>query len=506
MVVMTDVGPLILFRTDASPTIGSGHLMRCLTLAAELKRRNARIVFVTRELPRYLNERMRQARHRHIVIDDGEAAGTADADATLLVFERLREVPRWVVIDHYGLGAAWETAVNAAGSSVLAVDDLANREHLAEVLLDQNLVSDMEGRYVGLIPATTMTLLGPRFALLQPDYGNARANISRGKSVKRVLAYFGAADNNLTTLAAAAHIQNSLPETTLDLVLDEANGQFAALRALSTSQPSIVLHRPMSSLARLMAAADLFIGAGGATSWERLCLGLPSIIVTMADNQVPIAAELHRRGFATWLGESGSVTVGTMARAVARSLAEEAPKERVAAMMQSVDGLGVKRVCDVLHLAQGAELRCRNVCQNDKNLLLAWANDRGTRRYAFQQQTINSIEHAAWFAKRLENPDIDFFIIESPFGIPAGHVRFERDHQQTWAISYLLAPTFRGRGLGQRLLKAGLDVFATRHPEASTFGFVKPKNSASVSIFRALGFEESLDDTRGNLIFRRSAI
>ncbi len=464
--------------------------MRCLSLAEALKARGAVVAFAMRTLPGGLSERVRLRGFEALDMDgrlDISEAGDAAQTRAALVFK-----PDWIIVDHYRLGAAWETAMRQTGASIMAIDDLADRAHDCDVLLDQNLVSGMRERYQELAGGAFLQLLGPRYALLRQEYQAARAKLSRKAGpVRSILAYFGAADGMLTLMAARAFLSLKLSDVRLDVVLDDKNPQNDEIRRLAGQSDIIKLHSQTPDLIDAMASADLCLGASGATTWERLCMGLPAIVATMADNQVPIATELARRGLITWIGDAKDLQTDTMAAAIASAVKEGFSASHIKAMMDTVDGLGVERVCDALIVRAGEPLVIRKIHPDDKAMILEWANNSGTRSQAFNPLPITAEDHERWFAKRLADPSVAFFIAETKHGIPAGQVRFETSADGAREISYLVAPLFRGRGLGQSVLAGGLAAFSEAYGPAPMRGLVKAGNAASARIFRALGFAES---------------
>ena len=464
--------------------------MRCLSLAEALKARGAIVVFAMRSLPGGLSDRVQARGFEAIEIDaprDMSEAEDAAQTRAALTFN-----PDWIVVDHYRLSAVWETAMRQIGASILAIDDLADRAHDCDALLDQNLVSGMQERYSGLADSAMLRLLGPRYALLRQDYRTARAKLPRKAGpVRSILAYFGAADRLLTLMAAQAFLTIDLGGVRLDIVLDKGNPQHDEVSRLCAQSDLVKLHAQMPDLIDAMARADLCLGASGATTWERLCMGLPAIVVTMADNQVPIATELARRGLITWIGDAKDLQTDTMAAAIGRAVKRGFSASQIEAMMETVDGLGVERVCDAITVRAGETVVIRKVQPGDKGMVLEWANDPGTRSQAFNPSHISAEDHERWFAKRLADNRVAFYIAETDHGVPAGQVRFEAAADGTREISYLIAPLFRGRGLGQSVLAGGLAAFSEEYGPAPMRGLVKAGNAASARIFRALGFAES---------------
>ncbi|KTG16106.1 MULTISPECIES: UDP-2,4-diacetamido-2,4,6-trideoxy-beta-L-altropyranose hydrolase [unclassified Guyparkeria] len=309
---MTD-GETIVFRTDASLQIGTGHVMRCLTLADALRGQGRECHFICREHPGHLVDAIRERGFPVHVLPVSEeqggqsAAGPAhapwlgaswetDARQTAEVLQGLH--PSWVVVDHYALDARWEATVRPQGTGLMVLDDLADRSHQADVLLDQNL-GRQAGDYGGLVPEDCRLLIGPRHALLRPEFAQLREDSLRRRRrsprLKRLLVSMGGMDkDNVTGKVLDALRAAPLPS---DLQIDVVMGGNAPWlrqvqdQAAAMPRPTRVMV-DIPDMAQRMAEADFAIGAAGSTSWERCCLGLPAVMVVLAENQRGIAAAL----------------------------------------------------------------------------------------------------------------------------------------------------------------------------------------------------------------------
>jgi UDP-2,4-diacetamido-2,4,6-trideoxy-beta-L-altropyranose hydrolase len=499
----------IFFRVDASLTAGVGHVMRCLTLAGELRNSGATVSFISRENSGnfcdlieekgFLLYRLSAPSARDAVFESFPvhaswlgAPWLDDARQTLAILTAQAEKPAWLVVDHYAIDQRWEYLVAPAVTRLMVIDDLADRFHQCDLLLDQNLVAGFETRYAGKVPSTCGLLLGPKYALLQNDYlkQRKRSVVSRD-AVRRIFVFFGGADReNLTARSISAFLTLDRPEIELDVVLGTSHPYADAIRLLVEGHKNIHLHRNLSSLATLMGQADLAMGAGGTASWERLCLGLPTLVVTLADNQRPIAAELHQRKLILWLGDQDEVDESVFASAL-RELIEGWPQNHLHSGSEYVDGLGARRVCTAMCIDSSTVLRVRRANFADEFLLLEWANDPATRANAFTSSHITPQAHARWFQGYMQNTkDCHLYIVETDEGDPIGQVRFEYA-KDAWTVDYSLAPVLRGRGLGNHLLNAALlqlDAEVRDVRDALVIGKVKSGNLASRKVFESLGF------------------
>jgi UDP-2,4-diacetamido-2,4,6-trideoxy-beta-L-altropyranose hydrolase len=483
--------------------IGSGHVMRCLALAAALRERGESVCFVCRQRSGDLADDI-AARGFEVaklpartVVDSGAdpyaswlgASWTDDADETLRVIDKLGWRPSWLIVDHYGTDHRWEAALRPAVERIMVIDDLANRDHDCDLLLDQNLVAEQEERYSGRLPATCTTLLGPGFALLQPEYSELHPRMPpRAGPIRRILLYFGGDDRNgLTQRALAAVCRPCTPDVAVDVIL--ASNQPVNAHVSAGAGVAVTFHHQVESLAPLIARADLCVGAGGATSWERLCLGLPAIVITRAQNQRPIAAELHRRELVNWLGDEEQVDAGLIGRAVQALIESGLDGTWSERCLGFVDGQGAGRVCDVMLTGATDGFHARHAHPVDEQQLLAWANDPVTRRSGFWADRITPEGHHRWFDQRLRNVDgCHLYIVETRRGSAVGQVRFESSGDE-WEVHYAVGPAFRGRGIGRELLRTALQQLRCDVGPVVVRGLVKAANKRSASIFESLGFE-----------------
>lgn len=496
----------VAIRVDASLTAGLGHVMRCLTLAQELREHGATVSFISREHPGNLCVLIEERGFSvsrlpvpaaNMVFDNAPvhaawlgASWQEDARQTLAALDTTAEKFDWLVVDHYAIDHRWETAVASSVTRMMVIDDLADRQHACALLLDQNLVAAFDIRYSDKVPATCTLLLGPKYAMLQPDYAELHeASVTPAGPIRRIFVFFGGADErNLTGRSLSAFLALGKSDIEVDVVISAGSPHASAIRRQIQGCENIHLHSNLHSLAPLMRQADLAIGASGTTSWERLCLGLPAIVVTLADNQRPIAEELNRRRLIRWLGHQDDVTESDFLQALRELVAQVSLKNEFSNGMQIIDGKGVHRVWAAMVATSASSLLARKATLADESLLLKWANDPATRANAFSQSKITAQEHRQWFRSRVHNgDDYHLYIVETAEGVALGQVRFERA-DATWIVGYSLAPIFRGLGLGNPLLDAALLQLRTEESDPFVFGEVKVDNMASCKVFESLGF------------------
>jgi UDP-2,4-diacetamido-2,4,6-trideoxy-beta-L-altropyranose hydrolase len=450
----------VAFRTDASREIGSGHVMRCLALAAELGSRGAEITFVCRALPDHYASLIAQAGHS-LVEHDAVAAD-------------------WLVVDHYGLDARWEREQRAHARKILAIDDLADRHHDCDVLVDQNLVA--QERYAGKVPAGCELLLGPRFALLRPEFAQAREGSEQRRPAPRVLVMFGGADPEDLTSRCVELLAKIGFAGPLDVVAGPLYQPPGDMR-------SVTLHRAPSNIAELMARAELAIASPGVASWERCVVGLPTVAIAFAANQEAPAEALAAAGAHWYVGRAGSFSEDYLA-AVLRHALEDANARAAMrhAALAVCDGRGAKRVADRMLGGKSIELRAASAA--DAELLHAWRNDERARRHFFDPAAISFADHLQWLQHCLRDPQRRLFIALEQ-GVPAGCLRLDlRD--EVAEISFYVNPERFGEGIGTAILRAARDwTLANLAGVRRLSGAVLESNRASHAAFAAAGYARS---------------
>lgn len=313
------------FRVDASIDIGTGHVMRCLTLAEALALRGADSHFICREHTGHLIDHIRAkgfVTHvlpkRDVRACDAPAdsfsmrsapvhfywLGTTqekDAEECASILSRIR--PDWLVVDHYALNERWETSIKDYCSRLLVIDDLADRSHQCDLLVDQTL-GRRKSHYSGLVPIQCDLLCGPRYALLRPEFAKWRPYSLRRRAStdpRHILITMGGVDKHNMTGRVLEVLGENLPDKNYKatVVLGRSAPWLEQITAVSKnmSVPTEV-RVGVNNMAQLMAESDLAIGAAGATAWERCCLGLPSFMFILARNQRLIARSLERAGAA----------------------------------------------------------------------------------------------------------------------------------------------------------------------------------------------------------------
>ena len=498
----------IAIRADASLAIGTGHVMRCATLGQALRIAGHSVQMICRDLPGQMVARLAEMGFETTTLPAPAASfqpgaeGPAHAAWAMVPWQTdaaetraaLHPGTDWLIVDHYAFDHRWQTALRHVAHHIMVIDDLADRAHDCDLLLDAN-AGRIAADYDGLLPLHAERLISPHHALLRPEFALARdASRTRrqaaGHALRHALIFMGGADLPDATGAILRHLSRipDLPLTALTVVMGTQAPALARVRAQAAGMPipTQVLTN-VADMAALMAQADLAIGAAGGTAWERCASGLPTLLVTLADNQRGGAAALETLGAAVVLGDAGDAALGQNLTKALRTLNDP---RALGAMSQAaarlVDGKGTARAVAALE----APLTLRAATEDDATAVWAWRETLDPMALASGPNPPLA-DHLAWFARALIDPNRHLLIADA--GTPAhpvGHLRLDHSRAGAADISILLAPDARGRGLGLRLLTQALT-------QARAMGLtqinaqVHADNTASRALFAAAGFQET---------------
>lgn len=473
----------IVIRADAAAHIGAGHLMRCLALADEVAAQGLTVDFVTRSDEQPWGELLRMHGHRVFRLPSNIEHWTQDLDATRQTLAD--HACDWLVVDHYSLAQEWETGMRSHARHILAIDDIS-RTHDCDVLLDQNVIDDKLA-YAASTPAGCRRLLGPYYALLRSEFAAPpqRSDLPAGPVRNVVIAFGGSDPTGETGKAIEAFELSRLPGARAQVVVGAANPRAEELRQRYGHVPSLDFHVQPERISELLSAADIAIGAGGISTWERARLGVPSIVISVADNQRSLAEQLAVRGCHCYLG-GGEVSV----KALADSLVTLAmnPFLRAAFSRSSralCDGHGTRRVAAVL---RSSSIVLRPATISDSDSLYSWRNAETVRRHSGSPDPISRSEHQRWLQEVLAD-DTRHLLIGADAQGAVGVIRYDVCGASAEVSIYLVLERM-GQGLGTALLSAGQAWLVANVPGVrEVTARVRHENVASMAMFEASGYE-----------------
>jgi UDP-2,4-diacetamido-2,4,6-trideoxy-beta-L-altropyranose hydrolase len=489
----------IAFRTDAAIHIGSGHFMRCLTLAIELKKQGAQIRFISRDLPMHLREMLIASGMEFVSLAsetsaaaDGTLAhakwlGTSQAQDAQASIQALSDrIWDWVVVDHYALDVQWERAIREITRQIMVIDDIADRQHECEILLDQNLYADMQTRYNNKVPLHCQQLLGPRYALLREEFRELRKQTNpRTGAVKKILVFFGGVDaDNYTGLAIQALSEVTNEKILVNVVIGAQHPYREQIKQACAAE-GYICHVQTAQMARLMSEADLAVGAGGTATWERCCLGLPALSLCIAENQREQIADAAEAGIL--YSPFGGENLVALIQRHTKALLENPPLLKLisAAGMSAVDGKGAARIASAMNVL-GIKIRPAN--EADSQQLFEWRNHPTIRAVSRNSLPIAWEDHLKWFESLKANKERALLIgyVENK---PVGVVRFDKEGDVA-EISIYLVPEGGFTGQGRNLLLNAEQWLKTNRPDIKRIrASVLGKNTVSQQLFLSANYQ-----------------
>lgn len=472
----------VTFRVDATLQLGTGHLMRCLTLAEWLREEGATCQFISSSNP--LNQLItdRGFELHRIALPEHDQTEFSDAEYSLAAMPAESD---WVVVDNYSLGERWERSIRPACRFVAAIDDLADRRHDVDLLIDQNQLPDALTRYEHLVESKTERLLGAKYALLREGFArNGRSD--RDGRLQRILIGFGGTDPTNETGKALEAI-NSLEwhNRHIDVVAGSLHPNLSDLKRYCEPHPQWHLHIDTNQIAGLMRDADLAIGACGISTWERCASSLPSVVVTTADNQHPLALAIAENGAGIWLGDGITTSTDDLRRAL--KVLDRAPHTLISMSRQAAamcDGRGVSRVGRRLFARL---LTLRPATAEDEKPMLVWRNHPLVLAFSGNGKPIPEARHHEWYSSVLADKSRVLLIAES-MEQPVGVLRFDNIDLAETEVSIFLQPQAMGKQWGLPVLQSGLNWLSTHSAVTRVIARIHPDNHASLQIFSAAGF------------------
>lgn len=501
----------IAFRVDASIDIGTGHVYRCLTLAKRLHDLNHHCVFVCKDHVSNLIEFIQKASFEVKVINSQtqpqhfdsieiklahscwlQGSQIEDAESFIALFSNT-DFPEMVIVDHYALDSVWENKLKDAFNPILMViDDLCDRKHNCDFLLDQTFSRNAE-EYASFVNSDTSLLLGTKYSLLRDEFLKLRNNALRKRRAtinpKKLIITMGGVDQNNFSLKFInlLYFANLLDKFSVTLVIG-AQSPFKDSLIKCCNQLNVNVIINANNMSELMLENDVAIGAMGGTTWERSVLALPTLNIEIADNQSDIAQRLSRIGILT--SKAYDIDVHQLEVYLNKIVSDY--QNYVSLVANICDGLGVERV--IQHL-----FPINNKIDENITLLLAQNDDikfifdlqqqPETRRYARNKNVPVWAEHEKWMAQKIEDPNCYFYIIHCEES-KVGSLRIDKiadySNNRTYEISIFVDPVYFGKSIASAALKRLLFL----HRNKDFLATVLEGNQASHGLFKKLGFDK----------------
>jgi UDP-2,4-diacetamido-2,4,6-trideoxy-beta-L-altropyranose hydrolase len=329
-----------------------------------LKKNGAQVCFVARSLPSYLSQMLQDRNINLYPLQEGGSAEELDdlphskwlkmsqhEDAMQMLEVLGSNKFEWLIVDHYAIDCRWESLLRGVANKIMVIDDLADRQHDCDVLLDQNYYHDMNDRYVEKVPGHCRLLLGPTYALLRNEFREVRESVKkRDGTITNVMVFFGGMDSMNTTGLVIKVLESINLPISVDVVIGSEHPDLYGIKN-SCEINNFTCHIQTREMAKIMNEADLAISAGGSANWERCCLGLPSIIIATALNQVKLSRELADLKVCQFIGDVNDISILDIGRSLCKLYGE---KDKLIEFskngMELVDGWGAFKVIESMEL------------------------------------------------------------------------------------------------------------------------------------------------------------
>jgi UDP-2,4-diacetamido-2,4,6-trideoxy-beta-L-altropyranose hydrolase len=488
----------IAVRVDASVHIGVGHVMRCLTLADSLQRQGAEVSFICRAHKGNLIQYIKDKGYIVYPLEFSDKVFSGDGSGTLAHMNWLGTTqnndakdcqsamealcPDWLIVDHYALDFRWHNQFKEKYKKLMVIDDLADRKHDCDLLLDQTF-GRKEKDYVGFVPHGCKLLLGTNYALLRPEFPQWREYSlqRRVKSeLKNIIISMGGIDqNNLTGQVLEVLKTCTLPqEVTITVILGAATPNIDMVKLLAVTMPYVTnVKVNVENMAELMTNADLAIGAAGSTTWERCCLGLPSIQLVVAVNQMLIAKNLREACVIEYIENLSDLPV---------KLNETVKKFKKLSLLSSMvtDGDGSKKVCDYMisNVSIDEMITLKPISINDCEYVYSLQTTE-SRKFSINPVKPSWAEHIEWFEKTIYEYSSVLFIIMLG-QLPTGFIKFDNINGKDINVSIIIDSKYSGRGIAKKSLSQFIKLQPGRYFKAT----IHKENIPSQKVFENIGF------------------
>jgi UDP-2,4-diacetamido-2,4,6-trideoxy-beta-L-altropyranose hydrolase len=478
----------LVIRADSTSQIGTGHIMRCLSLAQAWQDKGGEVTFISHcesnsLKQRLLDEGMLLTTIEKIYPEPGDLECTLE---TLSAISHQQSAKCWLVLDGYNFDAIYQKCIKEKGYRILWIDDYGHADHYyADVVLNQNIYAN-PAFYLHREPYTQL-LLGTSYALLRREFKKWQGWKRKiPEMARKVLVTLGGGDpDNVTLKVIHALKQVDIPELEAIIVIGPANPNQELLEQSVSDYTNFQLIKNAFNMPELMAWADLAISAGGSTCWELAFMRLPNLIVVLVRNQVQVATALNDYGLSINIGWHNHISVIDIAHKLNNMIKNSTKlKEMMNAEKFKIDAHGCDRIINVMDCE---DMLLRKASIEDCELLFNMVNDSKTRQSAFQSSPILFDKHLEWYTKKLNDIDVVQFVAMNHENRAIGQIRFDLKNGES-VIDISIIKDFRGLGYGARLIRKGVDIMMKTIKVDKFNAYVKRNNHASIKSFEKAGF------------------
>ena len=473
----------VLFRVDSSSYLGGGHLSRCIELAKFFVGKNHEVYFLCKNLEGNLNYWIKSEKFQLLTINKDIIDLESELIETEQIISKYKKFSS-LVVDHYKLDYRWENKMRKFADRIVVIDDLANRKHDCDFLIDQNCFEDSESRYEKLVSKKTVKLLSPKYAIVKKEFHNFKSEKNRFNKIKNLFICFGATDPSNHTLATLKTLRKiDYRFHSINIFTTAGNKNLASIEKESRKINNCYFHKNNEDLPKILSNSDLAIGAGGTMCWERAYLGIPTIAFAIAKNQVENLSALIKEGIV--LGESTNLKPDVKKiefwlkmildnKSLAKKLSQKSKK--------LVDGFGIQRIYESIY---PTKYNFRFVNLGDSENIFNWRNSMTIRSISKDKKVLDYESHLRWFKKKLSDKNVLFLIAEFQSN-PIGVIRFEIEENDAFISIYKVPKSPKSFGL---IKKSSMWLFSNYPNIKKIKAEILADNEKSYNAFSYAGFK-----------------
>ena len=480
-------------KTDANEDIGSGHLQRCLNLAEFLKKEND-VTFLFCNTSSLIIKEVKEKFKATIFKNNKDLL-----NKTKKLLKK--NSYNFLILDDYSINYIWEKAIYRHFSKVLVIGDDLNKKRYCDLYLNQNVIDDKSQKSLLKKFSTIKCLLGPKYALLDKNYLKYAGKERSKNYLKNIVVSFGGSDKeNLTDKVLNILSQRKFNQFNIKVAIGKNYQYFNDLSKKYKSNNRIVFYKGLNSLAKINHNSDLSIGAGGISTWERLCLSIPSLVFLVSDNQKLTINALRRKNFIIYAGKIKNFNkrkFEILIKSVKKNYKKIVQKMKYSKIL--VDGRGAARVAEILSPTKKLKTLIRKAKKEDLYVYYNWVNDNEVRKNSFKEKKIKFENHKKWFYDQLKFPKKNFLYVFYIKNILLGQTRLNLSLKNA-KIDYSIDKDFRQRGLGYEMLKK--IIKKKELINKSLYAEVKNFNKNSINIFKNLKF--NILSERNKVVFKKN--
>jgi UDP-2,4-diacetamido-2,4,6-trideoxy-beta-L-altropyranose hydrolase len=467
--------------------------MRCIALGQAWKRRGGEVFFCTWCASHNLLKRIAEEEFTLIRLKGSQPDGSAPEEPLKALWRSGDQDSAWVLLDGYAFGLGYQRAVRERAKRLLVIDDYNHfPRYESDILLNHNIEAE-HFRYQA--NKECKFLLGPRYALLRGEFLQTKESKQIPIIGEKILVTMGGSDPERVTLKILEGLC-MLKELQMQvkIVVGPANPYGAEVKSkASKSDLRCEILEASREMPRLMSWADSAVTAGGGTCMELAFMGVPFLVVAVAENQKQVMSGFANKGAAVALGWHADVEPRRIATEINALMKDRSRREGFSGLGQAlVDGLGAWRVTEVMDPTRVA---LRRVQDRDCEILWQWANEPRTRAVSFSSTPIPWEDHRRWFAEKLCSEKCLFYIATNQYGVPLGQARFDLE-QSGPVISVSLDHDFRSLGLGSELIRVASEQAMKERDLGRIDAFIKKDNLLSLRAFSKAGYKNVTEEMR----------